>query len=94
MNPLSAVSKAKGKKGKRTAHGQEEDTSVLDLTVFAPNQQRAPKDAERCGHERPKTALFGLLARVGNEDRPYGGENVRGDGKELGLDLGVSHAGQ
>lgn len=86
--------KTKIKRAKLTAYSQEEDTSVFDFTVFAPNQHCAPEYAERRRYECPKAALSGPLTRVCDADGPDGGEDVRWDSKELGLDLGVPHAGQ
>jgi hypothetical protein len=93
-NEIEFRSKTKLKTAKLTAHGQEEDTGIFDLTVFAPNQHCAPEDAERRRYECPEAALSGLLTRVRNADGPDGGEDVRRDSKELGLDLGVPHAGE
>jgi len=53
---------------KLTAYGQEKDTGVFDLSVFAPDQHCAPKDAERRCHEGPEATLSGPLTRVRDAD--------------------------
>lgn len=82
------------RKAKLTAHGQKEDTGIFNLTVCAPNQHCAPEDADWRRYEYPEATLSGLLTRVRDGDGPDGGEDVRWDGMELRLDLGVPHAGK
>ena len=91
---MNLRSYTKLKKAILTAHGQKEDTGIFDLTVRAPDHHCTPEDAERCRYECPEAALSGLLTRVRNAYRPNGGEDVRWDSEELGVNLGVSHAGE